>query len=146
MKIGINLGCMYNGLKLIFHLTFLSIKPRARASQTANIKLQYSKELRTFWFFKRAVWGIWSQCLSPGSSLWSVWWQNYVKTLSKCCGPASFISGNLSIESSFTYTVKGRVTANVRIKLRISQNKKISRQKLLKTILMDKKKLRAENY
>ena len=55
-------------------------------------------------------------------------------------------SGNLSIESSFTYTVKGRVTANVRIKLRISQNKKISRQKQLKTILIDKKKLRAENY
>ena len=50
-------------------------------------------------------------------------------------------SGNLSIESSFTYTVKGRVTANVRIKLRISQNKKISRQKQLKTILIDKKKI-----
>ena len=55
-------------------------------------------------------------------------------------------SGNLSIESSFTYTVKGRVTENVRIKSRISQNKKISRQKQLKTILIDKKKLRAENY
>ena len=47
MKIGIILGCMYNALELIIHLTFLSIKPRARASQTANIKLQYSKELRT---------------------------------------------------------------------------------------------------
>ena len=35
--------------------------------------------------------------------------------------------------------MKGRVTANVRIKLRISQNKKISRQKQLKTILIDKK-------
>ena len=36
-------------------------------------------------------------------------------------------AGNLSIESSFTYTGKGRVTANVRIKLRISQNRKCSK-------------------
>lgn len=44
MKIRMILGCMYNALKLIFHLTYLSIKALSRASQTANIKLQYSKE------------------------------------------------------------------------------------------------------